>query len=87
MGAYHKEVWVSEGRGQSRRQRASGAYRYYVPTKLADLDISLDADVAGDVSRAETALLKLNSSPLFARSTEGIARLLLRAEAVSSSHI
>ena len=87
MGAYHKEVWVSEGRGQSRRQRASGAYRYYVPTKLADLDISLDADVAGDVSRAEAALLKLNSSPLFARSTEGIARLLLRAEAVSSSHI
>lgn len=59
MGAYHKEVWVSEGRGQSRRQRASGAYRYYVPTKLADLDISLDADVAGDVSRAEAALLSL----------------------------
>ena len=87
MGTYHREYWISDGSGQSRRQRASGAYEYYLPTPLADRDLSLDADVAGDVAAAEVAVMRLNADAPSLHSTEGVARLLLRAETVSSSHI
>lgn len=87
MGRYVREIWVSEGRGQSRRQRASGAYEYYVPTPLSERNLSLDADVSGDVARAEVAISRLNDDASFLHDTEGVARLLLRAESVSSSHI
>lgn len=87
MGTYERAIWISEGSGQSRRQRASGAYERYVPTPLRDRDLSLDADVSGDVSRAEVAVARLNDDAAFLHNTEGVARLLLRAESVSSSHI
>ena len=87
MGTYHREFWLSEGAGQSRRQRASGAYDYYLPTPLAQRDLSLDADVAGDVASAEVAVAKLNAEAASLHNTEGVARVLLRAETVSSSHI
>lgn len=87
MGTYHRALWISEGRGQSRKQRASGSYEYYLPTPLSRRDLSLDADVSGDVSRAEVAIAKLNDNAAFLHNTEGVARLLLRAESVSSSHI
>ena len=87
MGTYHQEFWISDGAGQSRRQRASGAYEYYLPTPLADRDLSLDADVVGDVASAESAIRKLNADTAVLHSTEGVARILLRAETVSSSHI
>lgn len=87
MGKYVREMWVSEGFGQSRRQRASGAYEYYVPTPLSERDLSLDADVSGDVAHAEVAIARLNDDASFLHDTEGVARLLLRAESISSSHI
>lgn len=87
MGTLHKALWVSEGSGQSRRQRKSGRYEYYVPTPLANLPLSLPADVANDVGNAERAMQNLNAQTGALHSTEGIARLLLRAEAISSSYI
>lgn len=87
MGTYHDEYWISEGLGRNRKERMSGRYSYYLPTRLSKLTIALDPDVVGDVGRAERAIAELNSSARTLRSTEGIARLLLRAEAVSSSHI
>ena len=87
MGRWQKAVWMNEGAGRSRKERRSGAYHYYIPTKLSELPLSLDADVAGDVGRAEMAIQHLNESARALQSSEGIARLLLRAEAVSSSHI
>lgn len=87
MGSYQDEFWISSGAGQSRRQRASGAYRSYIPIKLSDRDLSLDGDVVGDVAAAQTAVVLLNDSARALTDTEGLARLLMRAEAVSSSHI
>ena len=87
MGTYHRELWISDGSGQSRRQRASGAYEYYLPTPLAERSLSLDADTAGDVAAAEVAIMRLNSDTSALHGTEGVARILLRAETVSSSHI
>ena len=87
MGTLHQEFWMSEGLGRTRRERQSGAYRYYLPTRLRDMHIALEPDVVGDVSRAEYAIVALNERTAALRSSEGIARLLLRAEAVSSSFI
>ncbi len=87
MGTLHRKVWLSEGAGRSRKERASGAYEYFLPTKLADMEIALESDVVGDVGRAEAAIAKLNGEARALHSTEGLARLLLRAEAVSSSYI
>lgn len=87
MGTYHRAVWEPDPAGTTRAQRRGGTYRYYVPTPLADLDLSIGSDVAGDVTRAEVAIRELNSRAKALASTEGVARLLLRAEAVSSSYI
>ena len=87
MGTLHKEIWLSEGAGRSRKERASGAYEYFLPTKLACMEIALEPDVVGDISRAESAIMCLNSETVALHNTEGLARLLLRAEAVSSSYI
>lgn len=87
MGTLHEEFWISEGSGRTRRERQSGAYRYYLPTQLKDMHIALEPDVVGDIGRAEHAIASLNGRTTALRSSEGIARLLLRAEAVSSSFI
>ena len=87
MGAYVEAYWKSDLWGGTRRQRASGAYHYYVPDLLGDMAFSLDEDVIGDVDRAQRALYDLNGSMGYLHDTEGLARLLLRAEAVSSSYI
>lgn len=87
MGTLHEEFWLSEGAGRTRKERRSGAYSYYLPTLLNSLDFSLDQDVVNDVASAERAIAQLNEHATTLQSSEGIARLLLRTEAVSSSHI
>lgn len=87
MGTLHRAFWKSDGEGQTRRERMSGSYEYYVPTKLADLTFALDTDVVSDVVRAEAAIRELNSKVEALHSSEGLARLLLRTESVSSSYI
>ena len=87
MGTLHRDFWSNEGKGRTRGERRSGAYEYYLPTHLSSLDVALEPDVVGDVARAERAIEKLNAEASALHSSEGIARLLLRAEAVSSSHI
>ena len=85
MGSLHRETWVSSGSGTSRRQRASGVYWWYMPDRLSDLHVTLEQDVVADVARAEAALATVRATvPV---GYEGIARLLLRSEAISSSHI
>ncbi len=87
MGTLHKEIWLSEGAGRSRKERASGAYKYFLPTKISCMEVTLAPDVVGDVARAESAIKQLNTKSIALHNTEGLARLLLRAEAVSSSYI
>lgn len=87
MGTYHEKFWRSEHWGGTRQQRKSGAYSCYVPDFLCDMGISLDADVIGDLERAQRGIADLNGNVSYLHDTEGLARLLLRAEAVSSSYI
>ena len=86
MGTLHREIWVSSGAGTSRAQRASGVYHWFMPDSLAVVgSTALDGDVVADVARAERELATCAEPAM--RSTEGIARLLLRSEAVASSQI
>ncbi|MGN0070983.1 MAG: Fic family protein [Atopobiaceae bacterium] len=62
-----------------------GSYQWYEPTKLSELDLTLSPDVVNDVACAEGTLAGLSGSS--SANTEGIARLLLRADAVASSKI
>ena len=43
MGRYESAFWLSDGWGASRRERASGTYRPYVPDPIAGADIRLTA--------------------------------------------
>jgi len=81
------EYWMSDGSGVTRRDRQGCAYRAYVPDPLMGRDFVFAGDVAADIADAEAAVIRLNSQASALVSTEVVARLLLRAEAVASSKI
>ncbi|MGD0050370.1 MAG: Fic family protein [Vulcanimicrobiaceae bacterium] len=89
MGELVRQVWVPTvvGIGVPRRDRRAGPYEAYVPGRLADLHLTLDGDVAADVADAERAIGALDAVAAALTNTEGLARLLLRAESVASSRI
>jgi Fic family protein len=87
MGYYQEEYWLSEGQEQTKTERKSGAYQYYVPTRLNVLDMQHDTDIVSDIVRAEKALVEIDGNQEGLRDLEGLSRFLLRAEAISSSYI
>jgi Fic family protein len=81
--------WESKlaGSGVSRRDRRSCDYQAYLPDPLVGRRFVLDGDVAADVADAEAAITRLNAQATGLVDTEGLARILLRAESVASSRI
>ena len=77
--------------GRARRQRASGPYQSCVPTSLAQLTVSLPADVAADIDEASSELAHFDSyvRHLLARQALALpmASIMLRTESASSSQI
>lgn len=71
----------------ARRDRRGCEYEAYIPDRLVGREIRLDGDVAADVADAETGVHRLNQAAVALVDTEALARLLLRAESVASSHI
>lgn len=67
------------------RYRRACQYDAFIPLKLADLSLSLEATVAGVVSEAEAAIRDLNERARPALAP--LARLLLRTESMASSKI
>jgi Fic family protein len=64
-----------------------GTYQVYCPDTLATRAFSLSGETAADISDAERAILDLNAIFVALSNTEALARLVLRAEALSSSRI
>lgn len=89
MAYFVERSWESQfaGIGLSRRDRRSGPYRAYVPDRLAGRPFTFEPDIAADVTDAERAIARLDARSTALANTEALARLLLRAEAVASSHI
>ncbi len=88
MSKVIKRHWSSNiGSGMSRKDRRSCNYEAYVPDPLAGRRITLDGDVAADVTDAEVAIARLDVEASALIETEALARILLRAESVASSRI
>ncbi len=89
MGQRVRLQWLSEvgGLGVPRRDRKGGSYDAYVPDRLVGRAFAFDGATAADVSDAERALASFDARAVALTSTEALARLLLRAESVASSHI
>jgi Fic family protein len=88
MSKVVKGRWVSdETSGLPRRDRRPCEYQAYVPDRLAGSGFVLDGDVAADVADAEAAIARMDMQAVALADTEGLARLLLRAESVASSRI
>ena len=80
--------WVpADLTGLPRRDRQGCDYEAYVPDLLAGRDLYLQGTTSADVADAEAAITGFDHRASSLADTEALARLLLRAEAVASSHI
>jgi len=70
-----------------RRERRGCDYESYIPDLLADQEFQFAGTVSADIADAESAIRVLNTEARTLAGLEGLARLLLRAEAVASSKI
>lgn len=86
MGSYQRRYWQPDGAGMNKHERMGGAYRTYLPDFLMGFSWSLHDSCSKAVSDAQQALFRLGECGRLT-DTEPLARLLLRAEAVSSSRI
>ncbi len=89
MGYVRKRRWISEigGIGVPRRDRRGASYDAFVPDPLVGRPFAFEAEVAADIADAELAIARLDFQATVLTDTEALARLLLRAESVASSHI
>src|SRR5579862_5933346 len=87
MSRVIRRRWPGNSDAPSRRGRESCEYEAYRPDPLVGRKITLDGDVAADVTDAEAAIGRLNTEASSLADTEALARLLLRAESVASSRI
>src|SRR5262245_30213117 len=87
MAKYVKKRWRGDPDNPIRRERESCDYETYLPDSLNGRDFRLDGTVAAEIADAESDVRTLNSTSGALTNTEVLARLLLRAESVASSHI
>lgn len=88
MARLLKRRWKAElDSGGTRRERTGCDYQAYVPDPLVGRSWSFDGDVTADIADAEADIVRLNARVSALSDTEGLARILLRAEAVASSRI
>jgi Fic family protein len=89
VGYLVEQVWKSGvgGIDLPRRDRAAGRFQAYVPNRLHGTPFFFSGLTTADVSDAERAIAELDQRAKALTNTEILARLLLRAEAVASSHI
>lgn len=88
MGAFEEAFWqASLASGVPRREQRACRYQCYLPDRVSGATLLVEGEVAADISDAEAAIREFNASAPALADTEGIARLLLRTEAVASSRI
>lgn len=87
MATYEVRRWPADVHGATRRERSGCEYSAYLPDPLVGRDWLIAGDVAASIGRAEASVQAFETGASKLSDTEGIARLLLRAEAVASSRI
>lgn len=73
-------------RGAEPQRPACGAYRAYLPDDLVHRPVVLSAELSTRAAEVEADVRRLSAAPE-AGSLEGVARFLLRSEAIASSRI
>lgn len=86
-GRYETATWTPDFARTGGRRRAGGTYRAFIPDPIADLEPRLESATSALSERAGSAVLELNRASPQLRSLEGLARQLLRSEALASSAI
>lgn len=86
MAGWRESQWEPNWSAPSRRHRRGGAYRAYEPDVLVTRPLAVTPDLTRYAAEVETAIRRLASGD-GARGLEGLARFLLRSEAIASSRI
>ena len=86
MGVYLDRFWQPDGGGMNKTERMGGPYHPYLPDMLGDYEPALFPSCAKAVADAQEAIRMLELSGSLV-DTEPLARMMLRAEAVSSSRL
>ncbi|MBF8186746.1 Fic family protein [Nonomuraea sp. K274] len=86
MAAYLEATWPAAWDAPSRRDRRGGVYRPYVPDRVTGGSLVVSPDVAQEAARAEHVVRRLTAHSA-GHSVDGLARFLLRSEAIASSRI
>lgn len=85
-GRYESRSWAPDFT-RSGRLGGAGTYRTFIPEPIADFEPELSASTSALSERAGAAVRDLNASAVGLRPLEGLARQLLRSEALASSAI
>jgi Fic family protein len=85
-GWYEHRSWAPDF-ARSGRKRAASRYRAFVPEPVGDFEPELSAATSALSERAGAGVRRLNAATEGLRSLEGLARQLLRSEALASSAI
>jgi Fic family protein len=86
VAGWESARWEAAFDAPFRRDRRGGAYRRYLPDPLGARPLVVDASLAAKAARAEDGVRRLTADP-GSHSLEGLARFLLRSEAIASSRI
>lgn len=86
MATWEEAHWESAvDSGVPRAEQRSGRYQRYVPDHLDGVGLAVNGDISRQVSKVERSVRALNGPG--AEGLAGIARFLLRSEAIASSRI
>lgn len=86
-GRFLDRTWAPDFERAAGRRSAAGRYQAFVPDELADEDPRLSSATSALAERAAQAVQRLNQTTSNLTSLEGLARQLLRSEALASSQI
>ncbi|MFI6741289.1 Fic family protein [Nonomuraea sp. NPDC050451] len=86
MATYLEASWPAAWDAPGKRDRRGGVYRPYLPDPLIGRSIIVSPDIAQDAAKAEGLVQRLVTHSA-GHGVDGLARFLLRSEAIASSRI
>lgn len=86
MAEWLRQQWVPSLQAPTRAGQRGGSYLAYLPDSLLTRPVVMSPELAAHAADVEAAVRGLTLTPE-ARSLEGLARFLLRSEAIASSRI
>lgn len=86
MATWLTQHWEPSFDAPTRAGRQGGTYRAYLPDLLQGRPLAMGDEISAQAADVEASVRKLTLSPE-SRSLEGLARFLLRSEAIASSRI